>query len=119
MGKFTETSKNIMLDALTVTYASLHDDDPGITGANELTGGDPAYARKPCVFNAANGGARALNADVTFDVPAGATVLYVGYWSEIAGDFRGSDLVTQEDYTGQGQYIAYAAGTSLSLPDES
>lgn len=117
MGNFTETSKNIMLDALTVTYASLHSADPGSTGVNELTGGDPAYARKPCTINAASGGSRVLADDVTFDVPA-SSVFYVGFWSAIAGTFRGSDIVPEEVFTGQGQYIVFASGTSLSLPDE-
>ncbi|MBU0967319.1 MAG: hypothetical protein KKA54_13170 [Proteobacteria bacterium] len=78
MGSFVNAAKNTMLDALTVAYASLHNGDPGATGTNEVTGGSPAYARKAVTFNAAAAGARALNADVTFDVPA-CTVMYVGY----------------------------------------
>ena len=46
MGAFVEAAKNSMLDALSITHISLHDDDPSTTGANEVTGGSPAYARK-------------------------------------------------------------------------
>lgn len=53
MGSFTTTAKNTMLDALTVTHASLHSADPGATGTNELAGGSPAYARKAVTVNAA------------------------------------------------------------------
>lgn len=69
-----------MLDAITFTLASLHTDFPGSTGANEVTGGAPAYAKKAITVNAASGGSRALNAAVTFDVPV-CTVKWVGFWN--------------------------------------
>jgi hypothetical protein len=116
MGAFVAAAKNTMLDGLTVTYMSLHTGDPSTTGANEVTGGSPAYARKACTFNAASSGSRALNADVTFDVPA-CTVAYVGYWSAVDGTFLGSDQVTSEVFAAQGQYIVTASGTTLSLTD--
>ena len=106
-----------MLDALTVTYMSLHSGDPGADGsANEISGGSPAYARKACTINAAASGSRALNADVTFDVPA-CTVAYVGYWTAVAGTFIGSDPVTSEVFSAQGQYKVTATGTTLSISD--
>lgn len=113
---FVAAAKNIMLDALTVTSASLHSDDPGGAGtANELAGGSPAYARKAVTFNAASAGARALSANVEFDAPAGSTVAYVGYWDSTT--FRGSRSVTSEAFAGQGIYRLLASGTSLSLTD--
>lgn len=74
------TTKNNMLDGQTFTDASLHSAFPGTTGANELSGGSPAYARKTVTINAASGGQRLLNAAVTFDVPA-STVRWVGFWN--------------------------------------
>jgi hypothetical protein len=74
------TTKNDMLNGQTFTDASLHSDFPGNTGANELTGGTPAYARQAIVINAAAGGQRALNAAVTFNVPP-TTVKWVGFWN--------------------------------------
>lgn len=115
MGSFSTSAKNTMLDGLTITYASLHSGDPGADGtANEISGGSPAYARKAVTFNAASSSSRALNADVTFDVPA-ATVAYVGYWSAEAGTFLGSDQVTSEVFAAQGQYKLLASGTTISL----
>jgi len=74
------TTKNNMLGGQAFTLASLHSGFPGSTGANEVTGGAPAYAQKAITINAASGGQRALNASVTFDVPA-TTVRWVGFWN--------------------------------------
>ena len=117
MGAFVAAAKNTMLDSLTVAYASLHTGDPSTTGANESTGGSPAYARKAATINAAASSSRALNTDVTFDVPA-CTVKYVGYWSALTeGTFHGSDPVTNEIFAAQGEYKVLAAGTTLAIAD--
>jgi hypothetical protein len=76
----TVAAKNTMLDALTPTLMSLHSGFPGATGANEIAGGSPAYARKACTFGAASGGLRATSGVVTFDVAAATTVRWVGFW---------------------------------------
>jgi hypothetical protein len=87
---FTPAAKNNMLNASGVTHVSLHDGYPGATGLNELTGGSPAYARKAISFAAAAGGAKASSTTPTFDVPAGKTVRYIGYWDAVsAGNFLG------------------------------
>jgi len=120
MGTFTTTAKNTMLDAerTNCAYASLHTDDPGTDGSNEVSGGSPAYARKAVTFNAASSGSSALNSDVTFDVPSSTTVKYVGYWTaSTGGTFQGSDAVTNETFSAQGQYKLTASGTSLSISD--
>ncbi len=80
MGLIT-ASKNAALNALTIDKLSLHSDYPGTDGgSNELSGGTPAYARKAATVNTASGAARALNADVAFDVPPGADVAAIGFW---------------------------------------
>jgi hypothetical protein len=120
MGAFVAAAKNTMLDALTVDRLSLHSGAPGTDGlSNELSGGTPAYARKACVYAAASGGERLLNADVTFDVPASTSVQYVGKWNYNNGTmiFHGSDQVTTESYGAQGQYIVKATTSKLSLTD--
>lgn len=75
----TVSSKNTMLNALSIDGCSLHTAFPGLTGSSEVTGGTPAYARKTVAFAAAAGGSRALSAAVTFDVPA-TTVRWFGFW---------------------------------------
>lgn len=74
------TTKANMLNGQAFTLASLHTAFPGTTGANEVSGGSPAYAQKSITINAASGGQRLLNAGVTFDVPA-TTVRWVGFWN--------------------------------------
>lgn len=98
--------KNLMLDSgFAPAYASLHSADPSTGGSNELTGGSPAYARKSITWGAASSGTRSNTDAQVFDVPAGSTVAYVGYWSASSGGtFYGSRAVTSESFTGQGTY---------------
>ena len=74
-------TKNAALNGITITHASLHSAYPGVTGANEISGG--SYARKAVTINGASGGQRLQNASVVFDVPA-CSVLWVGYWNGTA-----------------------------------
>lgn len=87
-----DTGRNAMLTGglgNAVTHLSLHTADPGTTGANEATGGSPAYARKGVSWAAASGGQRASSNSQTFDVPAGSYP-YVGFWDALtAGNFYG------------------------------
>lgn len=103
MGSFTDTVKNAWIDGLGIDDLSLHTDDPSTTGANEVTGGSPAYARKTVSFGASSEGVANSAAGVTFDVPAGTTVTHVGYWDGAV--FKGSDAITNEIYTLQGTHI--------------
>lgn len=83
--------QNSMCDGLAAVaiFDSLHTGDPSTTGANEATGGSPAYARKSITYAAAASGQRASNVAVTFDVPAG-TYYFVGKFSaSTAGTFYG------------------------------
>lgn len=73
-----------------IAYASLHSAFSA-TGASELSGGSPAYARQAVTWSAASAGSKA-SASVAgaFNVPAGVTVAYVGLWSAVtAGTFAG------------------------------
>lgn len=110
----TIAAKNTMLNALSVDQTSLHTTFPGLTGAGELSGGTPAYARKTVVFGAAAGGSRALTAAVTFDVPP-TTVRWFGFW--VAGTYvgyapnGGSQLLFQIDVTNN---LVRSTGNGLS-----
>jgi hypothetical protein len=74
---------------VSATHASLHT-AYSATGANEVTGGSPAYARKALTWAAASGRSKAISSGVTFDVPAGTTVRWVGFWDAVtAGNFLG------------------------------
>lgn len=87
---FVTAAKNTMLDALRVlmTHASLHSAFPGTGGANEIAGG--TYARKATTYSASAAGQTDLSAAQLFDVPAAATVAWVGAWGALtAGTFYG------------------------------
>jgi len=113
---YSVAGKNLMLDALDAIglFASLHDDDPGDNGANEITGGSPAYARKSITFNAAAGGTMDSSNTPEIDVPA-TTVKYVGFWSLVTGGvFYGSADVTDEIFASQGTYTVTDADLDLN-----
>lgn len=74
------TTKNNLLNGQPVDAVSLHTGFPGTTGANEVTGGAPAYARLSVTLPAAGGGTRAVSAGLNFDVPA-CTVRFEGLWN--------------------------------------
>lgn len=98
-----------------LVYASLHSSNPGGTGTAELTGGSPAYARQALTWDAAASKVGAVTGGnlPTFDIPAGATAAYMGFWSAVSGGtWRGSKSLAQsETYTGQGTL----AVTALTL----
>jgi hypothetical protein len=113
----TNNGKHVALDALrtAVTHLSLHSGDPSTTGANEISGGSPAYARKAVSGGAAaSGGSVTISASIVFDVPAGTTVSYVGMWSaSTAGTYYGHFDVTDEVFAGQGTYTLTTGTVSL------
>lgn len=84
----TDTAVNTALDAITLAYLSAHT-AYSTTGANEVTGGSPAYARKAVTFAAAATRSRAASTQPVFDIPAGTTVRWIGKWSALAGTFHG------------------------------
>lgn len=73
-------TKNNMLNGQTIDTMALNTAFPGSTGANEVSGGTPAYARKSVTIGAASGGSRALSSSVNFDVPA-TTVRWLSFYN--------------------------------------
>ena len=114
---YSIVGKNAMLDALgaLAVFVSLHSADPGESGTNEISGGSPAYIRKAITWNAAAAGSMDDSNVPVFDVGAGTTVLYVGFWSAVTvGIFYGAALVTQEVFGGQGTYTLTDADLDLN-----
>jgi hypothetical protein len=109
-------AKHVMLNQLATVavFASLHTADPSTTGANEATGGSPAYARKAITWNTAASGALDNNANPVFDVPAG-TYTHFGLWSAATGGtfYGGGALSASETFGAQGQYTLSDADITL------
>jgi hypothetical protein len=110
----TSTADNQALDALAnvapstsvVGFASLHS-AYSATGASELTGGSPAYARQALSWSSASGGTKSLSATPSaFNVPAGATVAFIGLWSASTAGMGAN---------GGASAFAYTAATSGNL----
>lgn len=98
-----------------ITHIALFDDS-----GNELSGG--SYARQPVTWTSAgagNSGADSdgeirLSADLTFDVPAGATVgEWRGFSALTGGTDYGGQSLTNETFANDGQYKLLASGTSI------
>ena len=105
---YSVEAKNAMLNALggLAVYASLHDDDPGATGENELSGGDPSYVRKAIGWNPATGGVIDSSNQPVFDIPTGKTIKHMGLWSAITGGtFYLSAPIVNEAFASQGTHV--------------
>lgn len=99
-------TKNTLVTAYTGTggWVSVHTADPGTTGANEATGGSPAYARKQTTWGGAASSASTGSA-VTIDVPAG-TYTFAGLWSAATGGtFIDKVAITTTTLGAQGQIV--------------
>lgn len=76
----------------------------GTTPGTEVTGGAPAYARKAVTWapGTVDG---TVTATVTFDVPAGATIVGAGVYSAAtAGTYLDGGPVTSQAFASQGTY---------------
>ncbi len=115
---YTVAGKNYMLEAIggVALYASLHSGDPGDTGANEISGGAPAYARKAITWGTASGGVKNHSNQPVFDVGSGVAVRYVGIWSAVSGGtFYASGQVTTRSFSAQGTYTLEHSDLNLNL----
>lgn len=84
----TDATVATMLDSVTHDLSSLHT-AYSATGANEVAGGSPAYARKAITVASAGGTrSRAASTQPVFDVPA-TTIRFVGLWTNAGTVFRG------------------------------
>lgn len=80
----------------------------------ELSGGSPAYARLAVTWTAPSDGTIRPNADLTFNVPAGANVNgWRGYSALSGGIDYGGQTLTREDFAGQGTYRLIAAQSGI------
>jgi len=109
---FTDASKNLMIAAEGTTHLSLHS-AYSTTGANELTGGSPAYARGAVSYGSPSAGSKAQSANVTMNVPSGATVAFIGRWTALtSGTFLGMTAAGGSEM----EFATDVAGDALTSP---
>ncbi len=113
-----DSGKNIALDALVavISHLSLHSAFPATIGpGNELAGGSPAYARQAVVWDAASGGAVAMNGTEVFDIESGDTVSAVGLTTALtSGSIHGGADLTDEVFGAQGTYTLTAITVTIT-----
>ena len=92
-----------------IGYIGLRDQN-----GTELTGGTPAYARVAVTWTAAVGGLIRPQADIVFNVPAGATVASWFAINTTQDTELGGAALTAETYAGQGEYKLLAASSGIA-----
>lgn len=111
---FSTPACDYMLDqagANKLLYASLHS-AYSATGANELTGGSPAYARQAATWSAAGSNSKVLSGTYTWNVPASSSVAFIGFWDAVSGgNFQGM----WPDAAGASPYAFTAPSSSSTL----
>lgn len=125
MSSISAAAKNAALAGLNPDTASLHTGFPGVTGANECSGG--GYVRKVVAFSAVSGGVRTQTGSTVFNLST-QTVRWIGYWmgatwiyAAPAGGANpknfvalpGTDTIYSPDHGwGDGQKVAIFNGTT-------
>ena len=110
---FAASALNLALDAITADRIRLHSGDPGSAGTNNALGAGLSAA----TFNAASGGERALNADVTVTgLAANQSVTYFSIWLNAGTVFRGGFAISSGDVTANaaGEYTLKATTTKMT-----
>jgi hypothetical protein len=81
MALASSTELNQALSTTGWGYISIHSATPGTTGASEISGGSPAYARVAVTWGTPSGGVVSNTNALTINFPASATAAYFGVWS--------------------------------------
>lgn len=82
-------------------------------GASEITGG--SYARKAVTWTAPAAGQINLNANLVFDIPAGATVTaWAAYSAITGGTIYGNIPLNSQPFATAGTYTLLAASTYIA-----
>lgn len=101
----TATQKNTLATAYgtAATHAAVYTTAPGGSAGTEPSGGSPAYARKAITWGSPSNGV--ITATVTFDIPAGTTIVGAGVHTAItAGTYLDGASVTSQAFATQGTY---------------
>lgn len=101
--------------SVTGVYVSLHNADPGETGANETTTG--TVARQGISFNAAASGTGTSSTAVSFTSMYSGTVTHIGLWDTatwaVGGNFLWGGALTASKNVNSGDTFQINAGNLL------
>lgn len=94
-----------------ITHIGLFD-----SSGKELTGGTPAYARKPITWTAPVNGVVRPTVDLVFSIPANSTVAsWQGFNALTAGtSYGGSTFASTETYANQGEFKLTATSSGIT-----
>lgn len=109
----TVTQRNTLAQAYAsaATHMALYSTAPGGSAGTEISGGSPAYARKPSNWGTASNSA-VVASPAAFDVPSGATVAGIGFHTALtAGTYLDGASVTSQAFASQGTYTVTATYT--------
>jgi len=109
---FSTTALNEALDGITADRVSLHDGDPGSTGANLISAGGKQVAS----FGSASSGERALASDVEFTgLGESASVTHFGVWENSGDVFKcGGSLTGDQAANAAGEYTLKGTDTKIT-----
>ncbi len=96
-------------------FAALFTADPGTTGTvvGEVSGGVPAYARKPVVWGAPVNGV-ITSGPMSFDIPAGTTLTHVAVCSLVSGaNLLDRKSLANVTFGAQGTYVLTLTFTEI------
>jgi len=106
MAIFTNAQKETLAIAYgnAALYGALYTTAPGASAGTEPSGGSPAYARKALSWTA-GGSDGIVSVTVTFDVPAGATIVGVGVHTAVTGGtYLDGASITSQAFASQGTF---------------
>lgn len=109
---FSVVALNEGLNAILVDRIRLHSGDPGAAGTNNALGSGLSSA----TFNAAAGGERLLNTNVTVTgLTANQSVTWFSVWLSSGTIFKGRFLISSEDVmaNASGEYTLKSGTTKL------
>jgi hypothetical protein len=95
-------------------YGALTSTAPGTTTGTEISGGSPAYARKPLSWGTATTATPSVMSAsaATFDVASGTTVVgFETYDAVTAGNYLNGAGITSQTFASQGTYAVTPTNT--------
>ena len=124
MARVSTYLRNLVLDCLLrdtafpafdTIYMSVHDGDPGVTGANEIADSD-RVALTDSAFGAASGGVTTNATNLETGALPACSVLHVGFWDAAeAGNFLfGSDAFDAVAITEGNAFLIEAGNISIT-----